>query len=163
MSKASVSKKNVEKNGSKTVENKTENGWMTKMAQKSAESSARLMEEGQFFNGLPGKDHRVRAVFLSNEPIEAQTKNGSDVWQFQMFRVSSGVEQTMSILQNITQVTDQIIAIAKSNGGNLKDVWVDVEFIAGKGTLNYIKNIIQIQPAMINKEPISIEEEIAME
>lgn len=159
--KVSASKKNV-KNGKNTSAENNTAPWMQKMAEKSAESAARLMETGQFFNGLPGKDHKVRAIFLDDEPREAITKNGSDVWQFQVFRVSSKVEQTMSILMNLTSITDQIYAIAAANGNHLKDVWIDVEFIKGAGTLNYIKTITQVTPATITKEPTieTIEAEI---
>ena len=140
-----MSIKNVSKK-TQTVEISKVNApaWVTKAKTDSHNAIIDMMENGRFFNGMPGSGNKVRAIIIQNEPTEAMTKTNLPVLQIQVMRLSSHVEQTMGILTSITAVVDQLAAIAMSNDGNLKEVVIDVEFTPGKGSLNYIKTITKV-------------------
>jgi hypothetical protein len=121
--------------------------WIQKMQQKSEETQTKFMENGLYFNGRPGET--IRAICLEEEMTEGETKNGSPIWKIQVMRLSSGKEQTLSVLQSITRVTDQIVAIAMQNKKSLKEVVIDVKFIAGKGQMNYIDTIMPVNLAKL--------------
>jgi hypothetical protein len=134
---------------SKKIEKETATpNWITAMKEKSKDAQTKFMENGKYFNGRAGEV--VRAILLDAEMVEGETQNGSPIWKIQVLRLSSNTEQTLSILQSITKVTDQIVDIAMKNNGSLKELIVDVKFIAGKGQMNYIDTITQVFPAEVN-------------
>jgi hypothetical protein len=153
MAKKTQTLENVEKMMNETTETikvKTAMpAWATKVKEQSASAQERFMETGLFFNGRAGE--KVRGIFLEEGLSEGETKNGNAIWKIQVMRLSSHKEQTLSILQSITNVSDQLVAIAMQNNGSLNEVFFDALFVQGKGQQNYIKTIVQVTPAQIKE------------
>lgn len=127
--------------------------WAVKVKEQGVEAQNKFMENGSFFNGRAGE--KVRGIFLEEGLTEGETKNGSAVWKIQVMRLSSHKEQTLSLLQSITSLSDQLVAIAMNNNGSLKEVFFDAHFVTGKGQQNYIKTIVQVKPAQIVKTEVA--------
>lgn len=130
--------------------------WMTEAKTEGLNNTLELMEYGDIFNGQPGPSNKVRAIILDEEPITATTKTGLPVWNIQVMRISSHQEQRLGILKSITQVTDQLVAIAEKNDGNLKEIMIEVEFIKGSGPINYIRSITQIHAPKVAVEALEV-------
>lgn len=116
--------------------------WAKTAKAKSIESREKMMENGLFFQGKPGE--KVRGIFLESGLSEAKTKGGSDVFSIKVLRLSSHKEQTLTVLQSITSITDSILAIAEKHNWNLREVVFDATFIAGKPGTNYMKTIEEV-------------------
>jgi hypothetical protein len=127
--------------------------WAIKVKEQGIAAQDKFMETGSFFNGRAGE--KVRGIFLEEGLNEGETKNGSAVWKIQVMRLSSHKEQTLSLLQSITSLSDQLVAIAMNNNGSLKEVFFDATFVAGKGQQNYIKTIVQVKPAQITEKKVA--------
>jgi thymidylate synthase len=125
-----------------TVEAKVIPEWAQRARIKSIENREKMMETGLFFQGKPGE--KVRGIFLEHEMREDLTKGGSEVFAIKVIRLSSHKEQTLTVLQGITSVVDQLLAIAEKHDWNMKDVIFDATFIAGRTGANYIKTVEEV-------------------
>jgi hypothetical protein len=136
--------KTISKNVETTVVARKEPApWMKKAHEKSIENREKLMETGLFFQGKNGEV--VRGIFLEPELHEDKTKNDHDIFVTKILRMSSHKEQTLSVLQSITQIVDKIVAIAEKHDNSLKSIMVDVTFKQSKNSaMCFISDIVEV-------------------
>jgi hypothetical protein len=137
-----VTSKKIQKTTEKTTEN-TMPAWAKNARDKAAESRKNLMEVGPYFQGSAGET--VRGIFLDSELHEELSKKSkTPMFTIKVMRMSSHKEQTMTILQSMSILVEQLLGIAAKHDWNMKEIVFDAKFKAGNNGNNFLNSIEEV-------------------